>query len=73
MENLSLKQLSQALHQGQFSSVELTRHYLMQIQKQKDLNAFISLDEEHALLEAQKADQELKNGQGKILTGILWQ
>ncbi|KTC90098.1 Asp-tRNA(Asn)/Glu-tRNA(Gln) amidotransferase subunit GatA [Fluoribacter dumoffii] len=70
MENLSLKQLSQALHQGQFSSVELTRHYLMQIQKQKDLNAFISLDEEHALLEAQKADQELKNGQGKILTGI---
>lgn len=70
MENLSLKQLSQALHQGKLSSVELTRHYLMQIQKHKDLNAFISLDEEHALLESQKADQELKNGRGKSLTGI---
>lgn len=70
MENLSLKQLSYALHQGKFSSVELTQHYLMRIQKHKDLNAFISLDEEHALLEAQKADQELKNGHGKTLTGI---
>ncbi|KTD03538.1 Asp-tRNA(Asn)/Glu-tRNA(Gln) amidotransferase subunit GatA [Fluoribacter gormanii] len=70
MENLSLKQLSQALHQGKLSSTELTQHYLMQIQKHTDLNAFISLDEEHALLEAQKADQELKKGHGKILTGI---
>ncbi|PWY56214.1 Asp-tRNA(Asn)/Glu-tRNA(Gln) amidotransferase GatCAB subunit A [Legionella qingyii] len=70
MENLSLKQLSQALHQGKLSSTELTQHYLMQIKKHNDLNAFISLDEEHALLEAQKADQKLKKGHGKILTGI---
>ncbi|WP_454785782.1 Asp-tRNA(Asn)/Glu-tRNA(Gln) amidotransferase subunit GatA [Legionella sp. WA2024007413] len=70
MENLSLKQLSQALHQGKLSSVELTQHYLMQIQKYNDLNAFISLDEEHALLEAQQADQELKKGHGKTFTGI---
>ncbi|KTD73483.1 Asp-tRNA(Asn)/Glu-tRNA(Gln) amidotransferase subunit GatA [Legionella tucsonensis] len=70
MENLSLKQLSQALHHRKLSSVELTQHYLKQIQKHKDLNAFISLDEEHALLEAQKADHKLKNGDNKILTGI---
>ena len=70
MENLSLKQLSHALNHGKLSSVELTQHYLKQIQKHKDLNAFITLDEEHALHEAQKADQELKKGHGKILTGI---
>lgn len=70
MENLSLKQLSQALHHRKLSSVELTQHYLKQIQKHNDLNAFISLDEEHALLEAQKADHKLKNGDDKTLTGI---
>lgn len=70
MEILSLKQYSDALHQGELSSIELTQHYLTQIEKQSDLNAFISIDEEYALLAAQKADQELKNGQGKVLTGI---
>ncbi|KTD59827.1 glutamyl-tRNA(Gln) amidotransferase subunit A [Legionella sainthelensi] len=70
MEILSIKQCAHALRQGELSSVELTKHYLAQIAKQSDLNAFISLDEEHALIAAQKADQELKNGQGKVLTGI---
>ncbi|KTC79375.1 Asp-tRNA(Asn)/Glu-tRNA(Gln) amidotransferase subunit GatA [Legionella cherrii] len=70
MEHLSLKQLSQALQQRKLSSVELTQHYLTQIKKHKELNAFISLDEEHAILEAQKADQELKKGHGKMLIGI---
>jgi aspartyl-tRNA(Asn)/glutamyl-tRNA(Gln) amidotransferase subunit A len=70
MEYMSLKELSKALQQGQFSSVELTQHYLAQIAKHKDLNAFISMDEEQALLEAHKADHDLKNGQAKSLTGI---
>ncbi|WP_133134256.1 Asp-tRNA(Asn)/Glu-tRNA(Gln) amidotransferase subunit GatA [Legionella santicrucis] len=70
MDILSLKQCSHALRQGKLSSVELTQHCLTQIAKQSDLNAFISIDEEYALLAAQKADQELKNGQGKTLTGI---
>ncbi|WP_115708700.1 Asp-tRNA(Asn)/Glu-tRNA(Gln) amidotransferase subunit GatA [Legionella sainthelensi] len=70
MEILSIKQCAHALRQGELSSVELTKHYLAQIAKQSDLNAFISIDEEHALIAAQKADQELKNGQGKVLTGI---
>ncbi|KGP63897.1 glutamyl-tRNA amidotransferase [Legionella norrlandica] len=70
MENYSLTQLSKALRNRELSSVELTQHYLNKIQNNKDLNAFISLDEEHALKEAQSADLVLKNGQGKILTGI---
>ncbi|MFT4058707.1 MAG: Asp-tRNA(Asn)/Glu-tRNA(Gln) amidotransferase subunit GatA [Legionella sp.] len=70
MEQMSLKELSQALRQGQFSSVELTQYYLAQINKHQDLNAFISLDEEQALQEAQKADKDINQGKSKSLTGI---
>ena len=70
MEEFSLKQLSHALHQGELSSVELTQHCLDKINSNKDLNAFISLDEENALIQAQNADKELKKGLGKVLTGI---
>ncbi len=70
MEEFSLRQLSNALHQGELSSVELTKNCINKIHKNQDLNAFISLDEEEALLAAVQADKELKNGQGKLLTGI---
>lgn len=70
MEHYSLAQLSKALHNREFSSVELTQHCINKIQSNKDLNAFISLDEDQALKEAQSADLVLKNGEGKPLTGI---
>lgn len=70
MEHYSLAQLSKALHNRELSSVELTQHYINKIQSNKDLNAFISLDEENALKEAQSADSVLMNGHGKVLTGI---
>lgn len=70
MEQFSLKKLSQSLRSGQLSSVELAQYCIDKISANKDLNAFISLDEEHALLEAKQADQQLKRGQGKSLTGI---
>ncbi|STY29111.1 glutamyl-tRNA(Gln) amidotransferase subunit A [Legionella wadsworthii] len=70
MEKLSLKKISEALQQRDISSVELVQHYLTQIHNQKDLNAFISIDEEHALSEAQKADQKISKGEGSVLTGI---
>lgn len=70
MKYNSLKHLSQALQQGDISSVELTRHCINAIHNNKDLNAFISLDEEQALSEAKLADQQLKQGKGKVLTGI---
>lgn len=70
MEQYSLAQLSKALHNREFSSVELTQYCINKIQSNKDLNAFISLDEEQALKEAQSADLVLKNGEGKLLTGI---
>lgn len=70
MNHLSLSQLSQHLQQGQLSSLELTQHYLQTIRQHQNLNAFISVDEEGALHQAKKADQLLKNHQGKSLTGI---
>ncbi|HEL8436605.1 TPA: Asp-tRNA(Asn)/Glu-tRNA(Gln) amidotransferase subunit GatA [Legionella pneumophila] len=70
MEHYSLAQLSKALHNREFSSVELTQHCINKIQSNKDLNAFISLDEDQALKEAQSADLVLKSGERKPLTGI---
>jgi aspartyl-tRNA(Asn)/glutamyl-tRNA(Gln) amidotransferase subunit A len=52
------------------SSVELTLHYLKRIEQSGSLNAFISIDPEHALTSASKADQQLKKGNGTALTGI---
>lgn len=69
MEEISLSQLHQALLTKKISSVELTQHYIDRI-RASDLNAFISVDEEHALLSAAKADKQLQTGSGYILTGI---
>lgn len=70
MEQLSLKQLSDALRKKELSSVELTQHCIDKITHHQELNAFISLNEEQALQEAQKADKILSSGQGNVLTGI---
>lgn len=70
MEKLSLHQLSKSLHNRDLSSVELTQYCIDKIHHHEDLNAFISLDEEQALVEAGQADKSLKNGMGKSLTGI---
>ncbi len=54
-----------------FSSVELTRHYLQRInQLDEDLNSFITITEEQALAQAEAADKKLAAGEGGVLTGI---
>ncbi|MBA2656264.1 MAG: Asp-tRNA(Asn)/Glu-tRNA(Gln) amidotransferase subunit GatA [Tatlockia sp.] len=70
MHRLSLAELIQGLRKKTFSSRELTEHSLKRIEQYKSLNAFISVDEEGALRVADSADQLLKNGQAKALTGI---
>ncbi|MBA2652486.1 MAG: Asp-tRNA(Asn)/Glu-tRNA(Gln) amidotransferase subunit GatA [Tatlockia sp.] len=70
MHKLSLSELIAGLRQGEFSSKELTQHCLNRIQQFKSLNAFISIDEEQALVAADKADKWIKTGQAKALTGI---
>lgn len=70
MEQYSIKQLSIALQKGQFSSVELTNYYLKQINNNLDLNAFITLDPEQALIAAQQADKQIRNREAQLLTGV---
>lgn len=71
MFNKTVKELSQGLAQGEFSSLELTQHYLDRI-KEKDgaINSFITVTEEQALCEAKTADKIRAEGNGSDWTGI---
>lgn len=70
MHSQSLRKLMHALHTKQISSVELTTHYLNRIKQHSSLNAFITIDEQHALTAAKHADQCLQTGNASALTGI---
>jgi aspartyl/glutamyl-tRNA(Asn/Gln) amidotransferase subunit A (EC 6.3.5.-) len=69
IHNKTIAQLSQGLNSGEFSSVELTQHYLDRINA-SDLNAFITVTNELAMKQAQAADDKIAKGAGGILTGI---
>ncbi|NQY51565.1 MAG: Asp-tRNA(Asn)/Glu-tRNA(Gln) amidotransferase subunit GatA [Piscirickettsiaceae bacterium] len=71
MNNYTLSELSKSLHNGNLSSVELTQYYLDLIKIHNGrLNAFITVNEENAMIQAQVADQRLQQGTAGILTGI---
>lgn len=71
MHNKTLSELSEMLHKGEITSVELTSHFLDRIKTHNtELNAFISVCEESALAQAAAADEQLKNKTAGKLTGI---
>jgi aspartyl-tRNA(Asn)/glutamyl-tRNA(Gln) amidotransferase subunit A len=71
MFNKSIKELSQDLAKGEFSSEELTRGFLDRINKfGSDLNVLITLTADEAMSEARDADQLRQKGQAGSLTGI---
>jgi aspartyl-tRNA(Asn)/glutamyl-tRNA(Gln) amidotransferase subunit A len=71
MHTKSLNELSAALHNGDISSVELTQHYLDRINTHNsELNAFITIAEDHALEQARAADTRLQQKTAGKLTGI---
>ena len=70
MDNLSVSQLAAGLNDGEFSSVELTRHFLQRIQSHTELNAFITQMDEHAIMQARRADKLIKERKHGPLTGI---
>lgn len=71
MFNLTLSELSQALSQGQFSSLELTQALLERIKRlDSQYNSFITLSEEQALLQAKAADASRAAGHATPLTGL---
>ncbi len=67
----SLAELATGLSNGEFSSVELTRHLLARVEAaQAALNALVSVTGEIALAQAQAADREIAAGRAGPLTGI---
>ncbi len=71
MHHKTIAELSSGLKKKEFSSVELTQHFLGRIQKfNKPLNAFVTITEKEALAAAKKADEEIAKGNAGLLTGI---
>ena len=71
MHNRSIRELGAALRAGEFSSAELTRHFLDRIDRlDPALNSFVTVTGEDALAQAAAADERLKAGEAGPLTGI---
>ncbi|MCX6719640.1 MAG: Asp-tRNA(Asn)/Glu-tRNA(Gln) amidotransferase subunit GatA [Candidatus Staskawiczbacteria bacterium] len=64
---LTIKQAHEGLKNKEFTSVDLTKAYLEKIKK-SDLNSFLSFDEEWAIEQAKKADEEiaLRHSSGQL-------
>jgi len=71
MHHKTLAELSAGLAAGEFSSVELTSHFLERIDTlDARLNSFISVTRELALEQARAADERIAAGEAGALTGI---
>lgn len=71
MHNKSLAELANDMRTGEYSSVELTQHYLDRIAKlDGTYNSFITVTAEQALAQAASADQRIKQGDAPLLCGI---
>ncbi|MCH8140197.1 MAG: Asp-tRNA(Asn)/Glu-tRNA(Gln) amidotransferase subunit GatA, partial [Proteobacteria bacterium] len=69
-EFATIGELARGLRQGDYSSVELIRHYLARIEANSTLNTFITVAEDEALNAAASADQAFERGEAGPLTGI---
>jgi len=71
MHDRSIAELGRALRAGDFSSVELTRHFLDRVARfDRMLNSYITVTAEHALAQARAADARLAAGDASPLCGI---
>lgn len=70
VHNKTIVELSAGLAAGEFSSVELTQHFLERINANSDINAFVTVTEEQALAAAKAADERRAAGNADVLTGV---
>jgi aspartyl-tRNA(Asn)/glutamyl-tRNA(Gln) amidotransferase subunit A len=71
MHNKTIAELGAGLRAGEFSSVELTRHFLARIESlDPTLNSLVTEVPEAALAAAQLADARIRAGDSTPLTGI---
>ncbi|QYZ66356.1 MAG: glutamyl-tRNA amidotransferase [Gammaproteobacteria bacterium (ex Lamellibrachia satsuma)] len=71
MHNKTIAELGAGLRAGEFSSVELTRHFLARIDSlDEGLNCYITVTPDVALQAAEAADQRISAGNAGPLAGI---
>ncbi|GAB3094117.1 Asp-tRNA(Asn)/Glu-tRNA(Gln) amidotransferase subunit GatA [Aestuariicella hydrocarbonica] len=71
MHNLTIAELIHGLRNQEFSSVELTRHYLDRIARlDSRYNSYITVTEDIALAQAKAADERLATGDAPALCGV---
>ncbi|MBU3848060.1 MAG: Asp-tRNA(Asn)/Glu-tRNA(Gln) amidotransferase subunit GatA [Candidatus Acinetobacter avistercoris] len=71
LHRLSIREMAEGLKSAQFSSRELTQHYLDRIAKiDPRVNSYVTVTAELALAEANAADELLKSGTSGLMTGI---
>ena len=71
MHNKSIAELSSSLASGEFSSEELTKHFLKRIETYSgQLNCFVSVTPELALTQAREADEKRAKGNAHKLAGV---
>jgi len=71
LKRFTIHEAHHLLKSKQLSSVELTRAYLERVSKvEPEIHAFVTVTDELALKQAQRADELISNGEAKPLTGV---
>ncbi|QIO08237.1 Asp-tRNA(Asn)/Glu-tRNA(Gln) amidotransferase subunit GatA [Acinetobacter lanii] len=71
LHRLSIREMAEGLKTAQFSSRELTQHYLDRIAKiDAQVQSYVTVTPEFALAEADAADAAIKAGNAGLLSGI---
>ncbi len=68
---MAIKELHEKLLKGELTAIELTKSYLDKIEKyDSDINSYITVCPDLAVLQAEEAQKKLSKGEGGMLCGI---
>lgn len=70
LTKLSIKQTIEGLKTKKFTSLEVTNSYINNIEKNRNLNSFITETFDLAINQAKKSDENIQNGKMRELEGI---
>ncbi len=70
LTKLSIKQTIEGLKTKKFTSLEVTNSYINNIEKNRNLNSFITETFDLAISQAKKSDENIQNGKMRELEGI---
>ncbi|MCO5125749.1 MAG: Asp-tRNA(Asn)/Glu-tRNA(Gln) amidotransferase subunit GatA [Rhizobacter sp.] len=70
LHTLGVAELGRRLESGEATSVEITTHLLARVAEHRQLGAFLCVDEEAALAQAQAADARRAAGERGLLLGV---